>query len=209
MPRRDPRVDTYISQAAPFARPVLRRLRKVVHAGCPGVQETIKWGMPHFDYKGPLCGMAAFRQHATFGFWKASLLRGHGLPAPARKAMGQFGCLTSTKDLPSEAHLVALVRAAAALNDAGVKVARKAPVKKAPVRVPAALAAAFARHPKARRAFEAFSPSHRREYVEWITEARREETRDRRVATAIAWLAEGKSRNWKYERGAAAGRAKG
>lgn len=200
MSTRDPRVDAYIKQAAPFARPILTRLRKVVHAGCSGVEETMKWGMPHFDYRGPLCGMAAFKQHATFGFWKAALLKDHGLPQPTEKAMGQFGCLTSVKDLPAEKTLVGLVKTAAWVNEAGIKVVRKKRAKRAPIPVPAVFKAALASHAKARRAFEALSPSHQREYVEWIAEAKGEDTRVRRTATAVEWLSEGKSRNWKYER---------
>jgi hypothetical protein len=122
---KDARVDAYIEKAAPFARPILKKLRKVVHTGCPGVKETIKWGMPAFEHKGPLCGMASFKGHATFGFWKAALLESGGRPlGKAKEAMGQFGRLESLGDLPSERVLVALVRQAAALNEAGVKVPR-------------------------------------------------------------------------------------
>jgi hypothetical protein len=200
MGSRDPRVDAYIAKSAPFATPILTRIRKAVHKGCPDVQETMKWSFPHFDYKGMLCGMAAFKQHCTFGFWKASLLQDSGIASKPADAMGQFGRITSVDDLPPENDLVALVRQAARLNDEGVKVVRKPAPKPVPKAPPAFLKALRA-NSKAKAAYDAFSPSHRREYLEWITEAKTDATRDRRMATTIEWLAEGKSRNWKYERG--------
>jgi uncharacterized protein YdeI (YjbR/CyaY-like superfamily) len=193
----DPRVDAYIDKSQPFARPILKYIRKAVHAGCPGVQETVKWGMPHFDYKGPMCGMAAFKAHCSLGFWKAKLL---GMDtAKSTEAMGQFGCVTSIADLPSAPKLIALVKKAAALNDEGIKAPRVKKAPKAPLPMPAAFAAALREDKKAQAAFKAFSPSHRREYIEWIAEAKQEATRQRRIATALGWLAEGKSRNWKYQ----------
>lgn len=197
MPAKDPRVDAYIAKAQPFARPILRHLRKVVHAGCPDVVETMKWSMPHFDYKGSLCGMASFKEHCGFGFWKASLLEGL---KKNDDAMGQFGCIRSVDDLPSEKDLVTLVKQAVTLNDEGVKVKRTPKAPKASIRVPAPFAAALKKNKKAQAAFDAFSPSHRREYVEWIAEAKQDATRDRRIATAIEWMTEGKSRHWKYAR---------
>ena len=200
MGHRDPRIDAYIEKAAPFARPILRRIRKAIHAGCPHVEETIKWGMPAFEYEGPLCGMAAFKAHATLGFWKASLLRkGKALPAPAtEKAMGQFGRIASVADLPSERTLITLVRRAAALNEKGVKVPR-ARKQKAALPAPRDLKTALRKN-GALRAFQGLSPSHRREYVEWILEAKRDETRSRRIKTAVEWISSGRERNWKYAR---------
>jgi len=196
----DPRVDAYIANAAPFARPILEHLRKVVHTGCPGVQETMKWSFPHFDYHGMFCSMAAFKAHVTFGFWKAKLLADQ-LPKTTTRAMGQFGRIGSLADLPSERALVALVRKAAALNERGVKVPAKArPAARPAPRTPKDLAAALRSSARAAAAFKALSPSHRREYIEWIEDARRPATRERRLAQAVAWIAEGKSRNWKYER---------
>ena len=201
MGKRDPRVDAYIEKAAPFARPILRHLRQVVHAGCPKVEETIKWGMPHFDYKGMMCGMAAFKEHCTFGFWKEKVL-GKRLPLDVRSnqdGMGTYGCIRTLDDLPPAAHLKVLVAEAAKLNDAGIKAnegTRRTP--RPPLPVPNDFKAALRKNPKALAAFEAFSPSHRREYIEWITEAKSEETRQRRLDSAIKWMAEGKSRNWKY-----------
>jgi hypothetical protein len=195
----DPRVDAYIAAAAPFAKPILKRIRADVHTGCPGVEETMKWSFPHFDYKGMLCGMAAFKQHCTLGFWKASLLR-DALPERSKDAMGQFGRITSLDDLPLEKDLIALVRQAARLNDEGVKVVRRPRAPKAMPKAPAAFLRALRENGKAKGAYDTLSPSHRREYLEWITDAKTDATRDKRIATSIAWLAEGKSRNWKYER---------
>jgi uncharacterized protein YdeI (YjbR/CyaY-like superfamily) len=194
----DARVDAYIARAKPFARPILNHIRSVVHAACPGAAETIKWGFPHFDYKGPLCGMAAFKEHATFGFWKAKLLTEH-LPKVDEKAMGQFGCLKSVSDLPRRAALARLVKAAAKLNEAGVKVERHRAPKPA-LKVPAYFMAALRRNPTALAAFKSFPPSHRREYVEWVVEAKRDDTRARRLSQALERMAEGKARNWEYAR---------
>ena len=201
MGQKDPRVDEYIANAAPFARPILKHLRGVMHAGCPGVQETMKWSFPHFDYKGVLGGMAAFKQHCSFGFWKASLIFDSD-PTDARDGMGHFGRITSISDLPSEKVLLGYVKKAAALNDAGIKLPTQAKPKKEkePIEVPAYLTAALKLNKKARSTFEALSFSHKKEYVEWLCGAKREETRQQRLATALKWLAEGKSRHWKYQR---------
>ena len=192
MPKTDPRVDAYIARAADFAKPVLKEIRTRVHAACPDCVETVKWSTPAFDYKGAMCVMAAFKAHCMFGFWKAPLVLG------GRNPHRRFRNLRSVADLPSKKEMAALIHKAMALNDDGVVVARAAREKKAPTRVPADLAGALAKNKKARIAFTAFSPSHKREYVEWITEAKREETRSMRVQTAVKWIAEGKSRNWKY-----------
>ncbi len=198
MGSQDPRVDAYVARAEPFARPILLHLRAVVHAAVPDVEETIKWGFPHFQHRGMLCSMAAFQGHCAFGFWKGKLLLGDGA---SEGAMGQFGRIGSVKDLPSRPALVRLVKRAAALNDEGVKAPRTPRGRKRPeVKVPQDLAAALARNAKARATFEGLSPSKRRDYVEWIVEAKGAETRARRLAQAVAWMAEGKSRNWKYER---------
>lgn len=203
MATKDPRVDAYIARQADFARPILEHLRRVVHQGCPDVTETIKWGNPAFDYKGPMAGMAAFKAHCLFGFWKGTLIaaRAPGLPAgDGDDGVWGFRRITSLSDLPSEKTLVRLVKVAAQLNDAGVKVPRARKAPKPPLRVPADLAAALKKNARANTTFAAFSPSHRREYIEWITEARTDETRQRRLAQAVAWMADGKPRNWKYMR---------
>lgn len=198
MPKKDPRVDAYIARAAPFARPVLTHLRAVVHAAAPGVEETIKWGMPHFLHGGILCSFAAFKAHCAFHVRGAEELLG----GEARgDAMGQFGRITALSDLPSKGALAKLLKGAVARNEAKAK-APRAPRKppKPEAKPPADLVAALKRDARARATFEGFSPSKRREYVEWILEAKRAATREERVATAVAWMAEGKSRNWKYER---------
>jgi hypothetical protein len=194
----DPRIDAYIARAAPFAQPILQHLRKVVHTACPRVEETMKWSFPHFDYKGMMCSMAAFKQHVAFGFWKGKLLEDEGLPVAEEKAMGQFGRITSMDDLPSSRTLTKLVKAAAALNDKGVKVERMKSRPKGPVNVPEYFLAAMRRHKAAKATFDGFNPSNKRDYVEWVTEARTQATREKRMATAIEWMAEGKVRNWKY-----------
>ena len=195
MGKRDPRVDAYIAKSADFAKPILEYLRETVHAAVPEVEEDIKWGVPHFAYKGMFCGVAAFKQHCTFGFWKGSLVLGNDSgPDP----MAQFGRLTKVSDLPPKSVLVGYLEKAKQLNDEGVKVERPPARPKAPLRTPAALAAALRKNKKAQTTFEAFSPSHKREYIEWIVEAKSDETRNRRLATAIDWMAQGKPRNWKY-----------
>lgn len=199
MASRDERIDAYIAKAQPFAVPILGHLRAIVHAACPEVEETIKWSFPNFMYRGSiLCSMAAFKAHCAFGFWRGRQLAGvtdqHGA------VMGDFGRIESMKDLPSKARLMALVKAAMRLNEAGVKrVPKKKAAARKPLPVPKDLAAALGRDAKAKRTFDAFAPSHRREYIEWITEAKTDATRERRLATTLEWLAEGKSRNWKYE----------
>jgi uncharacterized protein YdeI (YjbR/CyaY-like superfamily) len=197
MGKKDPRVDAYIAQAKPFARPILKHIRKLMHHGCPGVDETIKWGSPHFDYQGgPVAGMASFKEHCAFGFWKASLLPG-AKTSKSAEAMGQFGRIASLDDLPSDAKIVKLVREAAKLNEQGITVKRPKPGSKPPLPMPADLAKAFAKNKKAKAGFEGLTPGQRREYLEWLLEAKREETRANRFKTALAQMAEGKSLHWK------------
>jgi hypothetical protein len=195
MPSRDPRIDDYIARAADFARPILVHLRDVVHAACPDVEETIKWGMPHFMHHGMLAGMAAFKAHATFGLWRGKEL----VPDGDDAAMGQFGRLTSVRDLPPKRELVALLKRAMALNEQVVPRPRKPAAKKPAPQPSPEFAVALAGNRAASKHFAAFPPSHQREYVEWIDEARREDTRARRIEQAVAWIAEGKSRHWKYK----------
>lgn len=197
MGRSDPRVDAYIARAGDFAKPILTRLRAAVHSSCPDVEETMKWSVPHFVYKGVLCSMASFKEHAAFGFWKGSLILGGA--SKSADAMGQLGRLTVLSDLPPKSVLAGYIKKAVALNDEGVKIPR-VPKRAAPnaLRVPADLAALLKKSKKAHAVFAGFSPSHKREYVEWISEAKSPDTRARRLQTAITWIAEGKSRNWKY-----------
>lgn len=194
MPKKDARIDAYIKRALPFARPILKHLRAVVHAGCPQCEESIKWQMPFFDYKGPICFMSAFKAHAAFGFWKGKLIFGK----EHEGAMGHFGRLTAIKDLPNEKKLIGYVRKAAELNERGVKKSRPKLTTPRKLVVPADLKSALAKNARARKTFQNFSYSHRKEYVEWIAGAKRDETRKKRLKLAIEWLAQGKPQNWKY-----------
>ena len=193
----DPRIDDYIQSAAAFARPMLVHIRDTVHQACPQVEETIKWGMPTFMHAGGiLCGMAAFKKHVSFGYWKHALVVGDG---SAQEGMGSYGKMASLKDLPPKKTLLAHIRKAAKLNEDGVKAPAQRKSTKPPPQAPDDLAAALRKNKAAQATYEAFPPSCKREYVEWITEAKREETRAKRLAQAVEWMAEGKRRNWKYE----------
>ena len=200
MGKKDSRVDAYIAKSPEFAKPILTYLRGVIHQACPEAVETIKWGSPTFEYHGIMVGISAFKQHCTLGFWKAPLLilDGKPLSKEMESGAGQFGKLTSIQDLPANSKLVKLVRDAAALNKAGVNLERKPRAAPKPVEVPADLTKALRKSAQARATFEAFPPSHKREYVQWIVDAKTDETRKRRVDTAIEWMSEGKPRNWKY-----------
>jgi hypothetical protein len=201
MPSKDKRIDAYIAKSSEFAQPILTYLREVVHEGCPEVQETIKWGMPHFEHKGIMCGMASFKEHCAFGFWKGSLIID---PKEIKSvdAMGQFGRITSLKDLPAKKILVGYVKKAAELNEAGIKnparVKQRTETKE--LSVPDYFIAAIKKNKKALATFDGFPYSKKKDYVEWVTEAKTDETRDRRMKTAVEWMAEGKARHWKYER---------
>jgi uncharacterized protein YdeI (YjbR/CyaY-like superfamily) len=197
MPTVDPRVDAYIEKSADFAKPILTHIRKLVHKACPDITETMKWSFPHFDHKGTVCSMASFKQHLAFGFWKQALLEQDAFPAE-KTAMGSFGRVTSLKDLPSDKVMISLIKQAVELNEKGIKVQKKPTVKKE-LTVPDDLTKALAKNKAAKTAFEKFSPSHKREYVMWIEEAKTEPTRNKRLATTVEWLSEGKGRNWKYE----------
>jgi uncharacterized protein YdeI (YjbR/CyaY-like superfamily) len=198
MGTRNAKVDAYIEKSAAFAQPILNHLRAVVHEACPDCVEEMKWSFPHFTYKGMLASMASFKQHCAFGYWKGSLVVDDGVRSAA--AMGQLGRITSLADLPSKATLIRWTKKAAALNDSGVKVKREPKAPKKPLRMPADLSAALRHNKKAAVVFAAFSPSKRRDYIEWIGGAKAGDTRTKRLATAISWIVEGKSRNWKYEK---------
>ena len=193
MPRKDPRIDAYIARSADFARPILNRLRRLVHAACPVVEETIKWHAPFYLHRGILLATPAFKKHCAVIFWKSRWLLDRDQKAKLRR-------LGSSADLPGDKFLLGCIRKAVGLNKAGVKSAARAKpkAKSAPV-VPDDFQAALRKSKKAQSAFANFSPSHKREYVEWIAGAKREETRARRIRTALSWLAQGKSRNWKYQ----------
>ena len=205
--QQNPKVDAYIEKAQPFAQPILNHLRKLVHRGCPDVEEAIKWSMPFFVYRGAiLANMAAFKQHCSFGFWGeeiGGLLREAGVVQDG--GMGSLGKITGVKDLPTEKEMLRWVREAAGFIDRGEytsPIAARNRVVKAPKPAPKTspeFAAALKKNRKASAVFEAFSPSCKREYLEWIAEAKRDETRDKRIAQAVEWIAEGKQRNWKYQ----------
>ncbi len=200
----DPRIDTYIARAAPFAQPVLRHLRSLVHRVCPEAEEAIKWRMPMFSLEGKLfCALGAFKAHCRFmifGPEVRALIKADGRGSP--DDMGSFGKLASLADLPDDRQIAKYLKFAAgqiARGKSPMSRARRRTPKPAP-KVPAALAAALKRNPAAGSTFAGLSPSCRREYVEWIAGAKREETRTRRMAQAMQWLADGKRLNWKYER---------
>lgn len=198
MGKKDSRVDAYISRSADFAKPVLRHLRELVHAACPQVEETMKWQFPHFMYKGMLCSMAAFKGHCAFGFWHRAK---QALDVDkSDEAMGQFGRITGMADLPKDAALTRYINRAVKLNDEGIKSPRAPKSARKKLEIPHSLTKALRQNETALANFQAMSPSHQKEYVEWIAEAKREETVAKRLATTLQWLAEGKSRNWKYER---------
>jgi uncharacterized protein YdeI (YjbR/CyaY-like superfamily) len=204
MPAYDPRIDAYIDKSAPFAQPILTHLRELVHKACPDVEETMKWSMPHFDYKGVMCSMASFKQHCSFSFWKAFLLKDpkgfiKERAAQGGEGMGHLGRITSLKDLPPDKGLIDLIKQAKKINDDGLKLPPKE--KKAPkeLTTPDYFLKELKKNKSAFVVFENFSPSQKKEYVQWITEAKSEDTRNKRMATAIEWIAEGKKRNWKYE----------
>ncbi len=198
MPNCDTRIDAYIEKSKDFARPILNHIRALVHDACPDITETMKWSFPHFDYKGTVCSMASFNAHCAFGFWKQSLLEAAAFPAE-KTAMGSFGRITSVSDLPDDKTMKKLIIAAVRLNQEGIKVHRTVSKEKKELVVPDILLDALAAHDSAAETFNAFPYSKKKDYVEWITEAKTDATRDKRLATAIEWLGEGKSRNWKYE----------
>lgn len=200
MVARDPRVDAYIAKSAEFARPILTHLRAVVHEGCPEVQETIKWGAPFFEYHGVMCMMATFKHHCSFGFWKGSLVVGKA--AKDADSAGQFGRLEKVSDLPPKKELIAYIKKAMKLNEAGVKSPSRSKDRpgKPEIPMPDYFRAALKKNKKAQAAFDSFSPSHRREYLEWLTDAKTDATRDKRMNTALEWIVEGKSRHWKYQK---------
>lgn len=205
MPNTDPRVDAYIEKKGGFARPILEHLRGLVHRAHPGIEETIKWGAPFYVLDGQLlCMMAAFKAHVSFGFWNAAAMKDAKklLAVGQNTSMGHFGKITSMKDLPSDAQVSAYLKEAIALAEKGVKPSGDATRTrgKAVLPVPAYFKNALAKNKKAKTGFEALPPSHKREYLLWFAEAKKEETRDKRVAQALEWIAEGKSRNWKYEK---------
>lgn len=204
MKNTNPVIDNYIEKAEPFAQPILRHIREIVHEVCPEVKELIKWSFPHFDYKGSMfCSMASFKQHAVFGFWKASIMADPDkiLTTTGRESMGHLGKLISVDDLPSDEILKKYLREAMRLNDEGIKLPEKSKqADKKMLEAPLELIRALNENAAAKAHYDGFSNTNKREYIDWINEAKTEETKAKRLATTIEWLAEGKIRNWKYLR---------
>lgn len=202
MSQKDKRVDSYIAKSQDFAKPILKHLRELVHKACPDVEETMKWSFPHFDYAGgTICSMASFKQHAVFGFWKASIMKDPHKILQGTDAMGHFGKLKSMKDLPSDKILIEFIKEAVRLNEDGIKLPSKTKTgQKKELLIPDYFMKAVSKNKKALKTFEGFSPTNKREYVEWVTGAKTEETKNNRLATAVEWMADGKKRNWKYLR---------
>jgi uncharacterized protein YdeI (YjbR/CyaY-like superfamily) len=205
MPAFDKRIDDYIAKSADFAKPVLIHLRELVHKANPDITETIKWGFAFFDYKGPLCNMAAFKEHCVFGFWKARLLNDpHGYLGERAnqggEAMGNLGRITSLSGLPSDEVLIDFIRQASKLNDEGIKIPAAEKKAKGELVVPPYFAERLEANIAAKEIFEKFSATNKREYIDWFDEAKTEETRQKRLDQAMEWIAEGKIRNWKYVR---------
>jgi uncharacterized protein YdeI (YjbR/CyaY-like superfamily) len=203
MAAKEKAIDNYINESADFAKPILNHIRELLHKTCPAVEEKMKWSFPHFDYKGQMmCSMAAFKQHAAWSFWKAALMKDPVLleNAKSETAMGHLGRLTSLKDLPSDKKMMAWIKEAMVLNDKGIKLVPKPKtVEKKEWIIPDYFSKPLSKNKKALLTFEAFSYSHKKKYVEWITEAKTEATRNKCISTAIEMIAEGKSRNWKYK----------
>jgi uncharacterized protein YdeI (YjbR/CyaY-like superfamily) len=205
----NPRIDAYIAKSQPFAQPILNHIRELVHKACPGVVEAIKWSRPFFEYKGVILGnMSAFKEHCSFGFWGeeiAEVLRQQKVLQP--DAMGSLGRITRLEDLPSSKQMLSLLRQAVAFIESGQytsPISARQKVVKAPkpaLEAPPAFTRALKSSKKASAVFAQFSPSCKREYIEWIADAKRDETRDKRIATAIEWISEGKQRQWKYQNG--------
>jgi len=179
-----------------FAKPILTYIREAAHEGCPECEEDLKWRNPAFVYKGLLAGMASFKEHCVFGFWKGELVTGEKTPA-GEQSMAMYRKVASLDDLPPKKKLIAWFKKAKELNDTGVKAPRVAKPKK-PLAEPDYFLAAIKKNKKALATYEKFSPSHKRDYIEWITDAKGEDTRARRIKQAVEWMAEGKARNWKY-----------
>lgn len=201
MGKKNAKIDAYIAKSQEFAKPILTHIRELVHKACPEVEEKMKWSFPHFDYKGAMmCSMASFKNHCTFGFWKASIMKDkHGiLSNGSEAAMGQFGRIAALSDLPDDKILIEYIKEAMQLNDEGITIPSKPKNEKKELDIPAYFLEAIRRNKKALQTFENFSYSHRKEYVDWVTEAKTEGTRQKRLSTTIEWLAEGKPQNWKY-----------
>lgn len=204
MADKDPRIDAYIAKAAPFAQPILIHLRELVHAACPAVEKTWKWSFPHFDYKGSiLCSMAGFKQHCSFTFFKYSLMEDpHGIfNIVGKTAMGQLGQIKELKDLPKDKILKDYIKQAMKLNEAGAKLpSRSNGQAVVEPDTPDYFTQALKKNKAADLVYRAFTPGKKKEYIEWLEGAKTEATREKRLATAVEYISEGKSLNWKYQK---------
>jgi uncharacterized protein YdeI (YjbR/CyaY-like superfamily) len=200
MSKYDKKVDAYISKSAAFAQPILEHIRQLVHEACPDVEETIKWSFPHFNYNGILGSMAAFKNHCSFGFWKGAIMKDphQVMSVVGKTSMGSFDKITSLKDLPPDRILKQYIKEAAQLNEDDIKVPRAKPKQAKPVEAPPDFLKALKKDKRAFEIFQGFSNSNKKDYVQWITEAKTDATRQTRLATALEWIAAGKVRNWKY-----------
>jgi uncharacterized protein YdeI (YjbR/CyaY-like superfamily) len=200
----NPQFDTYIDRSADFAQPILNHLRKLIHKACPEVEEKMKWSFPNFEYKGSiLCSMAAFKHHCTFGFWLGGVMDDPEqiLIKIGETAMGQFGRIKGLEDLPKDDIIIRYIHEAMRLTAERIKPPKKdITIEKVELTIPIELSDALQGNDKARATFDHFSPSKRKEYIEWINDAKTATTKEKRITTAIKWLAEGKSKNWKYEK---------
>lgn len=196
----NPAVDEYIEKAAPFAKPILTEIRAIVHQACPQVEEVIKWQFPNFVYKGNICSMAAFKKHCTFTFWKGKILKDPDniLSIVGKTSMGQIGALHSISDLPNHSIMKKYLKEAMKLNEENIAIPKKKGKTAALRAIPDVMTEALKHHSVASKVFESFSVSNKNDYIEWITDAKREGTRTKRIHTMLEWLAEGKVRNWKY-----------
>jgi|SRR6185312_6986307 len=203
MGKTDKRIDAYIAKTQPFAQPILKHIRAVVHKASPDINETMKWSFPHFDYKGKmLCSMAGFKEHCVFMFWKQTIMKDPNKLFGPRDKEGGMGRIKSVKEIPSEKILIEYIKQAMKLNDEGKALPKKEKkvIDKKELVVPDYLKKALAKNAKAKKTFDAFSPSNQKEYITWLTDAKTEETRDSRLKLAVEWMEEGKIRNWKYVR---------
>jgi uncharacterized protein YdeI (YjbR/CyaY-like superfamily) len=208
MGTKDPRIDAYIARSADFAKPILTHLRELIHDKCPTVEETMKWSFPHFMYTSAadrksrvLCNMASFKQHCAFGFWYKGGWVMSDESKPSSEGMGQYGKITSLADLPKDKELIKQIKDAVKLHDSGIKPpARPKSTEKKELETPNDLAAALKKNKKALATFQRFSYTNKKDYLDWITEARTDETRKKRLETAVEWMSDGKSRHWKYQK---------
>lgn len=203
MSKKDPRIDAYIKKAEPFAQPILKHIRELVHKACPEVEETMKWSFPHFVFKGStICSMASFKKHMAFSFWKAALMKDADkfiLNAKSEVAMGHMGKIASLKDLPGDKQMLAYIKEAASLNEKGIKLPSKTKTdEQKEIETPDYLLAALKKNKKAKETYDGFSYSNKKEYVTWLEDAKTESTRIKRLEDAIEWMSEGKIRHWKY-----------